>query len=60
MPKYIWQCRRTGQCCRLFVFTGVQVSSREWKLLEKDIKLLNLSKEDFEKYKDQRTLPVIR
>ncbi|MFA5143732.1 MAG: YkgJ family cysteine cluster protein [Candidatus Omnitrophota bacterium] len=59
MPKYIWQCERTSRCCKLFVFTGVQVSNREWKLLEKDIKLLKLSKEDFEKYKSQHTLPVV-
>lgn len=59
MLKDIWKCRRTGQCCKLFVFTGVQISDREWKLLEKDIKLLKLSKEEFEKFKSQRTLPVI-
>jgi len=59
MSKNIWKCRRTGQCCKLFVFTGVQISDREWELLEKDIKLLKLSKEEFEKYKSQHTLPVI-
>lgn len=58
MSKNIWKCRRTGQCCKLFVFTGVQVSVREWELLEKDIKLLNLPKKEFEKSKSQLTLPI--
>jgi len=59
MSTDIWECRRTGQCCRLFVFTGVQVSEAEWELLEKDIKLLKLPKEEFKKYESQRTLPLI-
>lgn len=58
MPTDIWKCRRTGQCCKLFVFTGVPVSRAEWKLLEKDIKFLNLSKKEFEKCKSQLTLPI--
>ena len=59
MSTNIWKCRRTGQCCKLFTFTGVQVSEAEWKLLEKAIKLLNLPKEEFEECKSQHTLPVI-
>ena len=59
MSKYIWQCRRTGRCCKLFVFSGVRASDKEWKLLEKDIKLLKLSKEEFERCENQHTLPVI-
>lgn len=58
MSKNIWKCRRTGQCCKLFVFTGVQVSVREWELLEKDIKRLNLPRKEFEKFKSQLTLPI--
>lgn len=59
MRTDIWECRRAGQCCKLFIFTGVQVSEREWKILEEDIKLLKLSKKEFDKCKSQCTLPVV-
>jgi len=55
----IWECNRDGTCCRLFVFTGVTVSEREWNLLEPEIKSLGLSADIFKICKDQKTLPVI-
>ena len=58
-PHDIWECKRTGSCCQLFVFTGVQVSESEWDLLELEIKSLRLSHEVFDTCKNQKTLPLI-
>lgn len=54
-----WKCIQCGKCCTLFVFTGVVVTTKEWKLLENDILKLKLSQIVLETCKSQRTLPVI-
>jgi len=54
-----WRCKRTGKCCKLFVSTGVVVTNEEWELIEKDIRGLEVSKDEFEKCRETKTLPVI-
>ena len=53
------KCKRTGTCCRLFVFTGVSVTDKEWEIIEPDIQSLKLAPDIFEVNKRRKTLPTI-
>lgn len=51
------ECQRCGKCCKLFVFTGVQLTDEECIELEKNIK--NFKKPDLEIIKRLKTLPIV-
>ncbi|MBU4312519.1 MAG: YkgJ family cysteine cluster protein [Candidatus Omnitrophica bacterium] len=55
----LWKCKQDGDCCSLFVFTGVVVTDKEWDLLEKDILSLKLPAPIFKTCKIQKTLPTL-
>ena len=54
-----WECLKCGNCCKLFVATGVSVSEHEWDVLEEEIKKLQLDLYVLEQAKNTKSLPLV-